>query len=86
MSFVYLVARPRPQGRGRFDSFKERSQPVIEAYDGRMVDQNAPEHNARIGRQMLVVAFDTIEQGRGFYESDAYAVARDQATDQSEPS
>ena len=77
MSFVFLVARPRREGCSAFEAFREKSRPVIDAFDGSLEDsQSEARGNGAGSKEGMVVRFDTIAQARDFYESEDYAKLR----------
>ncbi|WP_197917915.1 DUF1330 domain-containing protein [Thiosulfatihalobacter marinus] len=81
MTFVYMVARSREQGSADFDEYRTRTQPVVDAFQGKHVaSARAQGGAAHKAPQMMVVRFGSISQARGFFESDAYAAARKPTT------
>ncbi len=74
----YLVAHIRVHDAARFEEFKKMSGPAIADYGGRVLVRN-PEIDHREGAAQglcIVIEFDSLDQARRFYESDAYSAAR----------
>ncbi|WP_424986335.1 DUF1330 domain-containing protein [Microbulbifer sp. S227A] len=74
----YLVAHIRVHDKDRFAEFSSMSGPAIADHGGRVLVRN-PTIDHREGAaqgRCIVIEFDSIEQARKFYDSDAYTAAR----------
>ena len=78
MPKAYLVAHIRVHDKDRYEEFKAMSGPAIAAHGGRVLVRNPnPDHREGGGQGVcILIEFDTLDQARAFYDSDAYTAAR----------
>ncbi|MCE8539409.1 DUF1330 domain-containing protein [Ruegeria pomeroyi] len=78
MPKAYIVAHIRIHDPETFERFKSMSGPAIKDFGGRVLVRN-PNIDHREGAATgtcIIVEFDSLEQARAFYESEAYTAAR----------
>ena len=86
MAKGYIVADIHVRDKEGFEKFREMALPVVEEY-GAKVLVRTPNAEAREGKKpgvVVVFEFESIDQARKFYESEAYQAAkavRDKACD-----
>jgi len=86
MAKGYIVADIHVRDKEGFEKFREMAKPIIEEY-GAKVLVRTPNAEAREGKKpgvVVVFEFESIDQARKFYESEAYQAAkavRDKACD-----
>ena len=86
MAKGYMVADLHVRDKEGFEKFREMAKPIIEEY-GAKVLVRTPNAEAREGKKpgvVVVFEFESIDQARKFYESEAYQAAkavRDKACD-----
>jgi uncharacterized protein (DUF1330 family) len=86
MAKGYIVADIHVRDKAGFEKFREMVKPVVEEY-GAKVLVRTPNAEAREGKKpgvVVVFEFESIDQARKFYESEAYQAAkavRDKACD-----
>jgi len=74
----YLVAHIRVHDAEKFEVFKAMSGPAIGEYGGRVLARQ-PNPDFREGALRgltIMIEFDSMDQARAFYESEAYTAAR----------
>jgi uncharacterized protein (DUF1330 family) len=78
MAKAYLIAHIRVHDSDRFEQFKAMSGPLIANYGGRLLARNpAPDHREGAAHGLcILIEFDSLDQARSFYTSDAYTAAR----------
>ena len=86
MAKGYIVADIHVRDKEGFEKFREMAKPIIEEY-GAKVLVRTPNAEVREGKKpgvVVVFEFESIDQARKFYESEAYQAAkavRDKACD-----
>ena len=86
MAKGYIVADIHVRDKEGFEKFREMAKPIVEEY-GAKVLVRTPNAEAREGKKpgvVVVFEFESIDQARKFYESEAYQAAkavRDKACD-----
>ena len=86
MAKGYIVADIHVRDKEGFEKFREMAKPIIEEY-GAKVLVRTPNAEVREGKKpgvVVVFEFESIDQARKFYESEAYQSAkavRDKACD-----
>ena len=86
MAKGYIVTNIHVRDKEGFEKFREMAKPIIEEY-GAKVLVRTPSAEAREGKKpgvVVVFEFESIDQARKFYESEAYQAAkavRDKACD-----
>ena len=82
----YIVADIHVRDKEGFEKFREMALPVVEEYGAKILVRT-PNAEAREGKKpgvVVVFEFESIDQARKFYESEAYQAAkavRDKACD-----
>ena len=86
MAKGYIVADIHVRDKEGFEKFREMVLPVVEEYGAKILVRT-PNAEAREGKKpgvVVVFEFESIDQARKFYESEAYQAAkavRDKACD-----
>ena len=86
MAKDYIVANIHVRDKEGFEKFREMALPVVKEY-GAKIFVRTPNAEAREGKKpgvVVVFEFESIDQARKFYESEAYQAAkavRDKACD-----
>ena len=86
MAKGYIVADIHARDKEGFEKFREMAKPIVEEY-GAKVLVRTPNAEAREGKKpgvVVIFEFESIDQARKFYESEAYQAAkavRDKACD-----
>ena len=86
MAKGYIVADIHVRDKEGFEKFREMALPVVEEYGAKILVRT-PNAEAREGKKpgvVVVFEFESIDQARKFYESEAYQAAkavRDKACD-----
>ena len=86
MAEGYIVADIHVRDKEGFEKFREMALPVVEEYGAKILVRT-PNAEAREGKKpgvVVVFEFESIDQARKFYESEAYQAAkavRDKACD-----
>ena len=84
MAKGYIVADIHVRDKEGFEKFREMALPVVEEYGAKILVRT-PNAEAREGKKPVVVfEFESMDQARKFYESEAYQAAkavRDKACD-----
>ena len=78
MAKGYIVADIHVRDKAGFEKFREMAKPIIEEY-GAKVLVRTPNAEAREGKKpgvVVVFEFESIDQARKFYESEAYQAAK----------
>ena len=78
MAKGYVIAHIKVHDKEGFGKFAEMAGPVISEYGGKVLVRN-PTPEVREGRESgvaVVIAFDSIESARNFYESEKYTEAK----------
>ena len=86
MAKGYIVADIHVRDKEGFEKFREMALPVVEEYGAKILVRT-PNAEAREGKKpgvVVIFEFESIDQARKFYESEAYQAAkavRDKACD-----
>ena len=86
MAKGYIIADIHVRDKEGFEKFREMALPVVEEYGAKILVRT-PNAEAREGKKpgvVVVFEFESIDQARKFYESEAYQAAkavRDKACD-----
>ena len=86
MAKGYIVAEIHVREKEGFEKFREMALPVVKEYNAKILVRT-PNAEAREGKKpgvVVVFEFESIDQARKFYESEAYQAAkavRDKACD-----
>ena len=74
----YLIAHIRIQNKDAFEEFKALSGAAIKAHNGNvLVRTPAPDHREGGAKGLaIVIEFESYDDARTFYESEAYSEAR----------
>ena len=78
MAKGYIVADIHVRDKEGFEKIREMAKPVVEEY-GAKVLVRTPNAEAREGKKAVVVVvfeFESMDQARKFYESEAYQAAK----------
>ena len=78
MAKGYIVADIHVRDKEGFEKFREMAKPIIEEY-GAKVLVRTPNAEAREGKKpgvVVIFEFESIDQARKFYESEAYQAAK----------
>ena len=78
MAKGYIIADIHVRDKEGFEKFREMAKPIVEEY-GAKVLVRTPNAEAREGKKpgvVVVFEFESIDQARKFYESEAYQAAK----------
>ena len=78
MAKGYIVADIHVRDKEGFEKFREMALPVVEEYGAKILVRT-PNAEAREGKKpgvVVVFEFESIDQARKFYESEAYQAAK----------
>ena len=86
MAKGYIVADIHVRDKEGFEKFREMAKPIIEEYGAKVLVRtpNAAASEVKKPGVVVVFEFESIDQARKFYESEAYQAAkagRDKACD-----
>jgi len=78
MAKGYVIADIHVRDKEGFEKFREMALPVVEEYGAKILVRT-PNAEAREGKKpgvVVVFEFESIDQARKFYESEAYQAAK----------
>ena len=86
MAKGYIVADIHVRDKEGFEKFREMAKPIVEEYGAKVLVRtpNAEAREVKKPGVVVVFEFESIDQARKFYESEAYQAAkavRDKACD-----